>query len=94
MIEEALYNKLSNDLKLDNNVIKKVYKSYWRAIREHITSLPLKRELSEKEFNSIKTSINIPSLGKLSCTYKRYVGVKERLNYIKGEYKNDTSKKN
>lgn len=74
---------VSEELSLPEELVSKVYKAYWRFIRDTIEQLPLKRNLSQEEFNSLRTNINIPSLGKLSCTYNRYVGVKNRFNTIK-----------
>lgn len=57
--------------------VTKVYKSYWRAVREHITSLPLKKDLTEEEFMQLQPNINIPSIGKLHVTLDRYKKVKK-----------------
>lgn len=51
-------------LNLPPNYVWEVYKSYWRAVRAHISSLPLKENLSEEDFAKLQTSINVPSLGK------------------------------
>ena len=39
--------------------------------------------LNEEDFAKLKTNYNIPSLGKLTCTYERMLGVKKRFNFIK-----------
>lgn len=62
--------------------MKKAYESHWLFIRESIKALPLKEDLSEEEFKKLKTNFNIPSIGKLSCTYNRMVGVNKRFEYI------------
>lgn len=74
---------LSEELEIPEEVIDTAYKSFFEFIRETITALPLKEELSEEDFNKLRTNFNIPSLGKLHCTYERYTGMKERLNYIR-----------
>lgn len=71
-------NELSRELSLPPTVIAKVYKSYWLFIRKHIESLPLKEDLSEEEFKALSVNFNLPNLGKLGCTYKRYLGMKKR----------------
>ncbi len=43
-------------------------------MREHLSSLPLKEELTEEEFNALQPSISLPSLGKLYVTYERQKG--------------------
>ncbi|MCF0114095.1 MAG: hypothetical protein HUJ56_01995 [Erysipelotrichaceae bacterium] len=49
----------------------KVYKTYWNTIKALIQGLPLKDNITEEEFKSLKTSFNIPSLGKLYCRYRK-----------------------
>lgn len=87
--------QVSKEVDLPFRVVDKIYKSYWRSIRMIIQDLPLKDDLSEKEFQKLRTNFNIPSLGKLSCTYDRAKGVKERFKYIKNiREKHDQGKEN
>ena len=79
-----IYKEVAEELQLPKEVVKKAYISYWKFVKETISELPLKENLTEDEFNSLKTNFNIPSLGKLNCTYDRFLGIKERLKYIKG----------
>jgi hypothetical protein len=48
--------------------VEAVYKSYWYFIKEHISSLPL-RDLTEEEYNSTISNINLPFIGKLYVNY-------------------------
>ena len=83
--------QVSEELGLPVEVVKKTYESYWEFIRETIQSLPLKDDLSEEEFNKLRTNFNIPSIGKLSCTYTRYNILKNRFkkyNKLRDDYKN------
>ena len=68
--------QVSKELNLPFRVVDKVYKSYWKSIRDTIQELPLKDDISEEEFQKLRTNFNIPSLGKLTCTYDRVKGVK------------------
>lgn len=74
---------LSKELNVPTEVVDAAYKSYYSFMREVITNLPLKEDLSEEEFNSLRTNFNLPALGKLHCTYERYLGMKEQQKYIK-----------
>lgn len=75
---------VAEEMCLPEEFVSSVYKSYWKAIREHITSLPLKEELTDEEFLSLRPNINIPSIGKLYVTLDRYKGVKKHFNlYMK-----------
>lgn len=72
-------------LKLDipEEVVKEAYGSFWKFIRDSIMALPLKEDLTEEEFKQLKTNFNIPSIGKMACTYDRYKSIKDRFKYVK-----------
>ena len=78
-----IIDKVSRELNLPGEVIDKTYKAYWLFIKDHIQSLPLKDDLNEEDFAKLRTNFNIPSLGKLSCTYDRMLGMKKRYKLIK-----------
>ena len=77
-----IINKVSEELDLPKDLVENTYKAYWNFIKDTIEELPLKTELTQKEYNKLKTNINIPSLGKLHCTYNRYLGIRNRFNII------------
>jgi hypothetical protein len=78
MTYEEIVAKVSEDTGLSRKLVDRTYKSYWRAVREHIKSLPLKEDLSEEELNKLKPCVNIPSIGKLYVTYDRYKKIRQR----------------
>ena len=78
-----IVGKVSRELNLPKEVVDKTYKAYWLFIKNHIQSLPLKENLNEEDFAKLRTNFNIPSLGKLSCTYDRMLGMKNRYKLIK-----------
>lgn len=78
-----IVGKVSEELGLPKEVVNKTYKAYWLFIKHHIQSLPLKENLNEGDFTELKTNFNIPSLGKLNCTYDRMLGIKKRYKLIK-----------
>ena len=80
---QEILDYIANKLELPKEVVKEVYESYWKFIRKTITELPFKEDISEEEFNKLRTNFNIPSIGKLSCTYPRYKAIKDRYKYIK-----------
>lgn len=80
---DEIFDKVSKELNIPKEVVELAYKSYWEFIRLKIKDLPLKEDLSEEEFSKLKTNFNIPSLGKLSCTYDRMRRVKKSYNYVK-----------
>lgn len=73
---------VSKEMSLPVEVVDLAYKASFEFIRNTISALPLKEELSEEAFNKLRCNFNLPSLGKLSCTYDRYLGMKERFKYL------------
>ena len=78
-----LVSIVSKELGIPAEVVERAYKSYWEFIKTTIKALPLKEDLSEEEFSKLRTNFNVPSLGKLVCTFDRMEGVKKKFNYIK-----------
>ena len=78
-----IIGKVSQEMDIPLEVVDTAYKSYWKFIKQTIQSLPLKDDISEEEFAELRTNFNIPSLGKLTCTFDRMMGVKKRFKYIK-----------
>lgn len=92
---ENIFEKLANELNLSKETVENTYKAYWKFIREKITSLVLKKNMTKEDFSKLKTNFNLPSLGKLSCTYDRWEKVR-KVNQMKidntingDEYKKD-----
>lgn len=81
LIQEEI-SRISKELALPKKCVENIYKAYWTFIKETIGQLPLKEDLTEDVFNRLRTNFNIPNLGKFSCTYKRWLGVKK--HYKKG----------
>lgn len=82
MTYRDLFIKVSKELNIPEEVVREAYVSYWKYIRQTIQELPLKEDLTEEEFNKLRTNFNIPSIGKLSCTYDRYKAIKDKFKYI------------
>ena len=78
-----IIGKISQEMGLPPEVVDTAYKSYWKFIKQTIQSLPLKDDISEEDFTKLRTNFNIPSLGKLTCTFDRMMGVKKRFKYMK-----------
>lgn len=78
-----IYEEVAKELGLDPKVVKAAYQSQWQFIRNTIEALPLKGELSEEEFSQLRTSFNLPSLGKLYTTSEKVKKAKRRVEYLK-----------
>lgn len=76
MTYDEIVAKVAEDNGLSKKLVDRTYRAYWKSIREHITSLPLKDDLTDDEFNMLKPNVNIPSVGKLYVTLDRYKAMK------------------
>lgn len=79
---EEIITKVAAKHNIPYQVVDRTYKGFWKFIREHLSSLPMKNEMTEEEFSQLRTSINVPSLGKFSCDYDRYMRMRKRLIYV------------
>ena len=79
-------DRLSRELNLPTDVVVKSYKAYWLFIRQTIEELPLKEDMDEETFSRLRTNFNIPNLGKLACTYERYIGIKKKHKVIQEKH--------
>lgn len=99
MTYQDIVAKVAHDNQLSADIVNKIYRAYWKAVRQHIVSLPLKEDLTDEEFMSLRPNINIPSIGKLYVTLDRYHGMKKRFelhykNYKGKKYKKDNHVEN
>lgn len=86
LIMNDIIKKVSEELNIPKEVVEKAYRAYWFSIRNAIESLPLNEDIKEEDFKKLKVSFNIPSLGKLYCSYDKIVRAHEiykRLNRSK-----------
>lgn len=83
MIYSEVIKQVSIELGLPPQVVKEAYESYWTFIRNNIKALPLKEDLSKEEFDKLRTNFNIPSIGKMSVTWERYLGKKKQWEVLK-----------
>ena len=82
----------SHKLGLPSEIVGKVYRAYWLALKQVVQALPLKEDLTDEDFSKLRTSFNIPSLGKLYSSYDRVQGVKRRFKYLQ-QIKNNAQNK-
>lgn len=93
MTYKEIMQKVSENIGISTEVVDKAYKAFWLYIKNSVQELPLKEELTEEEFLNLRPNFNIPSLGKLTCTYTRYKGVKEKFKHIR-KLRNEKAEEN
>lgn len=82
-----IITQVAAELNLPKTLVNKSYRAFWKAIREHIISLPLKEDLTDEEFLKLQPNVNIPSIGKLYITLDRYHGMKKHFEMHYQNYK-------
>lgn len=81
---QEIIKEVATELGLSSEVVNKAYSSYWEFVKKTIKNLPIKEELTEEQFSQLRTSFNVPVLGKLYCDYSRILGIKHSYKkYIK-----------
>jgi hypothetical protein len=80
MTYDEIVSEVAGSTGLSKKMVDKIYKLYWKSVREYIKSLPLKEDLTDEEFMKLKPNVNIPSLGKFYISLDRYKKLKERYN--------------
>ena len=80
MTYDEIVSEVAGSTGLSKKMVDKIYKLYWKSVREYIKSLPLKENLTDEEFMKLKPNVNIPSLGKFYVSLDRYKKLKERYN--------------
>lgn len=88
MTYDEIISKVADKLGLSVRLVDRTYRAYWKSIREHITSLPLKEDLTDEEFLKLQPNVNIPSIGKLYVTLDRYKRMK-KMQEIRNQIKQD-----
>lgn len=85
MQHQIKYNQIIKDVakevNLPEEVVNEAYKSFWLFVKTKIEELPVKKDISNDEFDKLSTSFNLPSLGKLACTRDKFEKLKKRLKF-------------
>ena len=86
MTFKQIIRQVAKELNLPEDLVRNTYKSYCKVIKQIIENKQIKSEnnkiLSQEEFNNNAVNINIPSIGKLNCTYDKYQKVLTKFNLI------------
>jgi hypothetical protein len=78
MTYDEMVSKVADSVGLSKKLVDRTYKAYWKAVREYVTALPLKKDLTDEEFMALRPNVNIPSIGKLYITLDKYKRIKKQ----------------
>lgn len=76
-MDKKVISDVAQKTGFSEKLIESTYKAYWKYIKTSIESLPLKEDVSKEDFLKLRTNFNIPSLGKLVCTFDKYKRMKD-----------------
>lgn len=79
---DEIIMQVSKELDIPYKSCRSVYHLMFLFIKNKIEVLPLNESITEEEFNKLRTNFNIPSVGKLSCSFKRYKNTKKRFKIL------------
>ena len=86
MTFKQIIKQVAKELNLPEDLVRNTYKSYWKVIKQIIERNNIKSNdnliFTSDEFNNNVININIPSIGKLNCTYDKYLKTINRFNLI------------
>lgn len=90
---EQIIKEVSQETDIPEEVIKLAYKSSFQFIRNTIEKIPIKDINSQESLNEVRTSFNLPEIGKLYTTYDKIEKIRRRIKFFKdknnGEDKED-----
>ena len=86
MTFKQIIKQVAKEPNLPEDLVRNTYKSYWKVIKQIIERNNIKSNdnliFTSDEFNNNVININVPSIGKLNCTYDKYLKTINRFNLI------------
>ena len=73
---DKIYEKVAKECKLPKKLVKQIYTSYCKLLIEKLSGIPIK-DLDEEELEKLKTSVNLPEIGKIYYNKKIKQCIKE-----------------
>ena len=82
---KEIYKKVADEMNIPISRVEKIHKAFWKEVKEHIASLPLKEDLDKEYFDSLHPCVNIPSLGKLYINFDKYKNMEKHFHSKKNK---------
>lgn len=65
-----LYHKVGLDTRIEDDVVREIVESQYKFAKEKINEIEFNKELTEEEYNNIKTNFTFKFLGKIYTNYR------------------------
>lgn len=85
---KALIHKVGLNNHLQDKVINHIVNSPYKFTRQTIAELDIPEEITEEEFNKLKTNFIYRSIGKLYTSYTFFQKIKRQKEFLKQYHKN------
>lgn len=92
MSYKSVVEEASKVTGIDKKTINKVYKLYWKFIKDKMFEYTLNDITDIEEFRKLRVNFNIPGLGKFGVSEKRFLGVKEKQRISTEKYERKCKK--
>lgn len=92
MTIKQIVKQTSEETGIPERVVREAVNSVYKFIRSKADSIPLGDVISKEDFDELRTSFNIPLLGKYGCTYDRYKRVNKAIRYKEQKEHNNNNK--
>lgn len=73
----------ASSLRIDRKLAERIYMSYWKFIRESLSSYGPMEDMTREEFASLSANFNVPYIGKLYTDYEKIVKYKRKQKFYK-----------
>lgn len=81
---KQILKEIAAEFNLTQREVQEIYESQWDFVHEKIEDIDF-NDVTEEEFDELKTNFNIPGLGKFYTTYYKLENVRERSKRANGK---------
>ena len=85
---------VSIESKIPEATVEVAYRLYWQFIKDSLEAIPIRDIQSQEEFDKYRTSINLPSLGKMFITFDKVQKQRRRYEYLVKLFNNKEGEEN
>ena len=80
---KRIFREVSEETGIPVEDVSVAYRYFWKFFKRKVSELPMKEEMDEETYRNLRTSCNIPQIGKLNCTWDRFQKIHNSSKNIK-----------